>query len=156
MSTRTGDLDPEVILYLLQHEHIPVTNMKELLNKRAGLLAISERSDDMKDLLEYEDNDTKCKFAVEYFCYHLAKHMGALIAALGGLDMLVFTAGMGEKSPAIRKRICDKLSFMGVTLDDSANERNNNIISSVQSNVVVRVLNTNEELVIAKHSSKFV
>jgi acetate kinase len=100
MSTRSGDLDPEVLLFLLQHEQVPLEEMKEVLNKRSGVLAISERSDDFRDLLDGESSgDPKCHLALDYFCYHLRKAIGALVAVLEGLDILVFRAGIGEKSP---------------------------------------------------------
>jgi acetate kinase len=153
MSTRTGDLDPEVVLYLLDHEHVPMTDMKNVLNKKSGLLAISEFSDDMKDLLNKEDSDEKCNFAVEYFIYHVSKHISALVCALGGVDILVFSAGIGEKSDVVRQRICERLSIFGVELNDSRNASHDNIISSDTSKVEVRVIPTNEELVIARQSA---
>ncbi len=153
MSTRTGDLDPEVVLYLLDHEHIPISDMKNVLNKKSGLLALSEFSDDMKDLLNKEDSDEKCKFAVEYFIYHVSKHISALVCALGGLDILVFSAGIGERSEIVRQRICERLSIFGVELSDSRNAIHDNIISTDNSKVEVRVIPTNEELVIARQSA---
>ena len=156
MSTRTGDLDPEVVLYLLDHEHVPMTDMKNVLNKKSGLLAISECSDDMKDLLQNEESDEKCKFAVDYFVYHVSKHISALVCALGGLDILVFSAGIGEKSDVIRQRICGRLSIFGVELNDSRNAAHDNIISSDTSKVEVRMIPTNEELVIARQSVQII
>ena len=152
MSTRSGDLDPEVVLFLMHHEHIPIDNMKDVLNKKSGVLAISERSDDFKDLLTYEESDPKCHLAIEYFCYHVRKHMGALVAAMNGLDTLVFSAGIGEKSSELRKRICQGLEYLGVEIDEERNSRHDTVISSDRSKVVVRVINTNEEVVIARQS----
>lgn len=156
MSTRSGDLDPEVVLFLMQHENIPIEDMKDVLNKKSGVLAISERSDDFKDLLAFEDSDPKCHLAIEYFCYHVRKHMGALVGALNGLDVLVFSAGIGEKSVELRKRICQGLEYLGVEIDDARNARNETVISTDSSRVVVRVINTNEEVVIARQSRKVV
>jgi acetate kinase len=152
MSTRSGDLDPEVVLFLMQHEHIPVEDMKDVFNKKSGVLAISERSDDFKDLLTFEESDPKCHFAIEYFCYHVRKHIGALVSAMNGLDTIVFSAGIGEKSSELRKRICLGLEYLGVEVDDERNTRHNTVISSDRSRVIVRVINTNEEVIIARQS----
>eukprot|EP00349_Pseudokeronopsis_sp_Brazil_P002787 CAMPEP_0202963836 /NCGR_PEP_ID=MMETSP1396-20130829/7875_1 /ASSEMBLY_ACC=CAM_ASM_000872 /TAXON_ID= /ORGANISM="Pseudokeronopsis sp., Strain Brazil" /LENGTH=394 /DNA_ID=CAMNT_0049685413 /DNA_START=37 /DNA_END=1221 /DNA_ORIENTATION=+ len=150
MSTRSGDLDPEVVLFLMQHEGIPIDEMKDVLNKRSGVLAISERSDDFKDLLSFEESDPKCRFAIDYFCYHVRKHIGSLVGAMNGLDTLVFSAGIGEKSAELRRRICLGLEYLGVEIDDEKNNRHEPVISTSSSRVSVRVINTNEEVVIAR------
>jgi len=152
MTTRSGDLDPEVLLFLLQHEHVPIDELKDILNKQSGVLALSERSDDFRDLLAWEETDPKCRLAVDYFCYHLRKAMGGMIAGLKGLDILVFSAGIGEHSPEIRRRICQGLAYLGVELDDARNERNDAVISNDRSKVLVRVIRTDEEKIIAHQS----
>lgn len=153
MSTRTGDLDPEVVLYLLQHENVPLAEMKHLLNQKAGLLAISGYSDDQKDLLDREHEDERCRFAVEYFVYHVCKHIAALCVSLNGLDTLVFSAGIGEKSDVTRERICARLAFLGVKLDAEKNAQHASIISAEDSAVTVRVMPTNEEVIIARQTA---
>jgi acetate kinase len=150
MSTRLGDCDPEVILYLIQHGGVPLAVMKDMLNKESGVLAISEKTGDFRDLLHEEESDIKCKLAIDYFCYHLRKHIGAMVSAMTGIDTLVFTAGIGENSSMMRKRICNGLEYLGIELDEGNNERNETVISSASSRVIVRVINTNEEVVIAK------
>jgi acetate kinase len=173
MSTRCGDLDPEVVLYLIQHEGVAVKDMKNVLNKQCGLVAFSSKGDDMRDLEASRYTDPAAKLALDYFIYHLVKHLCGLVGALGGVDMIVFTAGIGENSVLVRKLICDKLYFLGVLLED---DKNNEVavgggegggvgggekglpvpvhgtISTEASRVVVRVIPTNEELVIAQQS----
>ncbi len=153
MNSRSGDLDPEVVLFLVQHEGVPVEDMKNVLNKKSGLLALSESGDDMRDLFKAEaEGDEAARFALEYFVYHLTKHMGALVSSLSGLDMLVFSAGIGESSSEIRKRVCQRLEYLGVQLDDEANVLNASVISAPSSRVVVRMIPTNEEIVIGRQS----
>ena len=152
MSTRSGDLDPGVILYLLREEGLAVEEVNTLLNKEAGLLGTSGISSDMQDLLDREASDAGAAAAVELFCYAAKKFVGALSAALGGLDTLVFTGGIGENAPVIRARICQNLSFLGIDLDEAGNAANSPIISRPESRVTVRVMQTNEELMIARHT----
>jgi acetate kinase len=109
MSTRSGDLDPGVILYLLEEKGLTISQVKEIVNRKAGLLGVSGTSSDMKDLLEQENEDPRANLAIELFCYQAKKFLGALVAILGGLDTLVFTGGIGENAPAVRWRICDGL-----------------------------------------------
>lgn len=154
MSTRSGDLDPEVVLFLLQHEGVPIEEMKSLLNKRSGLVAFSSKGDDMRDLERSHMTDPSAKLALDYFIYHLTKHMCGLIGGLQGIDMLVFSAGIGEHSALVRQLVCEKLAFLGITLDKTRNEQSYSTISSDQSRVVVRVIPTNEELVIAQQSQR--
>jgi acetate kinase len=152
MSTRSGDLDPGVVLYLLREEGLAVEEVNTLLNKEAGLLGTSGISSDMQDLLDREASDAGAAAAVELFCYTARKFVGAFTAVLGGLDTLVFTGGIGENAPAIRARICHNLGFLGLGLDEVSNAANAPIISRPDSRVTVRVMQTNEELMIARHT----
>jgi acetate kinase len=152
MSTRSGDLDPGVILYLLQEKGLTPDAVNQLLNHQAGLLGISGISADMQDLLAQADKEPAAALAVEMFCYQAQKFAGALAAALGGLNTLVFTGGIGENSAAIRKGICAPLGFLGIRLDEGSNESHAPLISTPDSAVAVRVMKTNEELMIARHT----
>ena len=122
----------------------------KMVNTESGLLGISEISSDMRDLLKQEQNDSRAAEAIELFCYQAKKWIGALAAALGGLDTLVFSAGIGEHSPAIRARICAGLEFLGIDINEPANETNQPVISSEESRVRVRVIPTDEEREIAE------
>jgi acetate kinase len=152
MSTRSGDLDPGVILYLLQEKGMSPAAVNHLVNHQAGLLGISGISEDMRDLLAQEDTPSGAALAVGIFCYQARKFIGALATVLGGLDTFVFTAGIGENSATIRARICDNLEFLGIHLDLDLNNENAPIISKKGSPVTVRVMKTNEELMIARHT----
>jgi len=152
MSTRVGDLDPGVIVYLLQEKGMTPLEVNRLINHQAGLLGISDISSDMHDLLTQEEDASAAALAVEIFCYQARKFIGALAAALGGLDTFVFTGGIGENSAAIRARICTPLGFIGMHLDQDLNEDNCALISWRGSPVTIRVLKTNEELMIARHT----
>ncbi|NOZ69751.1 MAG: acetate/propionate family kinase [Deferribacteres bacterium] len=152
MSTRCGDLDPGVILYLLEHKGMSAGEISELVNRRAGLAAISGISPDMKELLDMEQEEPRAHEAVELFCYQARKFLGGLVTALGGLDTLVFTGGIGENSPVIRSRICEGLGFMGIRIDPERNRTGSAVISGDDSMVTVRVIKTNEELMIARHT----
>ena len=156
MSTRVGDLDPGVIVYLLREKGMTPAAVNNLINHQAGLLGISGISSDMHDLLAQESTQANAGLAVEIFCYQARKFVGALAAALGGLDTLIFTAGIGENSATIRARICAPLGFLGIRLDKALNERNSSIISRIDSRVTVRVMKTNEELMIARHTRDLV
>jgi acetate kinase len=152
MSTRSGDLDPGVMLYLLQEKGMTPAAVNHLINHQAGLLGISGISSDMQDLLARADTETGAALAVELFCYQARKFAGALAAVLGGLDTLVFTGGIGENSATIRTRICANLEFLGIHLDPDLNRENAPIISKQDSRVTIRVMKTNEELMIARHT----
>ena len=152
MSTRVGDLDPGVMVYLLQEKNMTPAAVNHLINHQAGLLGISGISADMHDLLAQEDTQADAVLAVEIFCYQARKFAGALAAVLGGLDTFVFTGGIGENSATIRARICAPLGFLGIRLDEGLNEGNSPVISRKDSPVTVRVMKTNEELMIARHS----
>jgi acetate kinase len=152
MSTRVGDLDPGVLLYLLREQGLNVAALNTLVNQQAGLLGVSGRSSDMQDLLGREAADVAAAAAVQLFCYQARKFLGALTAVLGGLETLVFTGGIGENAPIIRARICHNLEFLGLRLDEPRNAANAPIISGPDSRVTVRVMRTNEELMIARHT----
>ena len=153
MSTRTGDLDPGVLLYLLQEKHLTPDNMNELLNQKSGMLGVSGSSGNMQELLEKEGADPHAAQAVELFCYQVRKFIGALTTVLGGLDTLVFTGGIGEHAAPIRQRICAGLDFLGIKLEKESNEAHAPVISSNEnSRVVVRVIPTDEDLMIARHT----
>jgi len=156
MGTRCGDLDPGLVLYLLRHDGLTPDQVSDLLSSRSGLLGVSETSSDMRDLLEREATDTRAADAIELFCYHATKYIGAYAAALGGLDILAFTAGIGERAAPIRERICARLGFLGLELDPERNRCHERLISTDASRVKVRIVKTNEELMIARHASAFV
>ena len=150
MGTRPGSVDPGVILHLFQGLGLSAKEVESILYKKSGLLGISGISNDMRALLASTEPDAR--LAVDYFVYRAAKEIGALTAALGGLDALVFTAGIGENSPEIRKRICQASAWLGIELDDEANARKASRISSNASTVPVWMIPTNEELMIARHT----
>ena len=151
MSTRTGDLDPGVAWYLMQDEKkLTPKEFSLLINHESGLLGISETNSYMRELMKIEDTDQRAKEAIELFCYQTKKWIGSYAAVLGGLDVLIFSGGIGEHSPEVRSKICDNLEFLGVELDKIKNMNNESIISTEISKVKVRVIKTNEELMIAK------
>ena len=150
MGTRPGGVDPGVILYLFQNLGLSAPEVETVLYKKSGLLAISGISSDMRDLLA--SSEAKARLAVDYFVYRAAKEIGALAAVLGGIDGLVFTAGIGENSAEIRRRICESSAWLGIKLDAEANARNALRISVAESRVSVWVIPTNEELMIARHT----
>ena len=151
MGTRPGALDPGVVLYLFQVLGMSAAEVETVLYKKSGLIGISGISNDMRDLLGHPAPEAK--LAVDYFVYRVAKEMGAMAAALEGVDGLVFTAGIGENAPEIRRRICDASAWLGIRLDAEANTRRTSRISSPDSRVSVWVVPTNEELMIARHTS---
>jgi acetate kinase len=150
MSTRSGDLDPGLAPYLARTEQMTTKQFYEMVNHRSGLLGISETSSDMRDLLDHEKQDVHAAEAVALFCYQTKKWIGAYAAALGGLDTLVFAGGIGENSPVVRARICGGLNFLGIELDKSRNAKTAAVISKNSSRVTVRVIRTDEELMIAR------
>ena len=150
MSTRSGDLDPGLVSYLAQTEHMTALQFQKMVSQESGLLGMSETSSDMRELLEREAKDVRAAEAVAIFCYQVKKWIGAFAAALGGLDTLVFSGGMGENAPVVRARICDGLGFLGIELDEKHNAANKGTISAATSRVSVRVIATNEELMIAR------
>jgi acetate kinase len=156
MGSRPGDLDPGVAWYMMNSENLNANQFNYLINHDSGLLGVSEISSDMRDLLKQETNDFRATEAVDLFCYQAKKWVGAFVAALGGLDIMVFTGGIGENSPQIRSRICLGLQCFGIELDKKLNNANAPIISTENSRVTVRVINTDEEWMMAKTVSKMV
>ncbi len=150
MGTRSGSLDPGVILYLMDQRKMDARAIEKLIYSQSGLLGVSGISSDMRTLLESEA--PTANLAVDLFCYRIRRELGSLAAALGGLDALVFTAGIGENAPIIRSRVCRDASWLGVDVDDEANAQGLECISSGSSRVAVWVVPTNEELMIARHT----
>ena len=150
MSTRSGDLDPGLFLYLKSTEKMDAEQYNEMVNFHSGLLGISEISSNMQDLLNIETEDARAADAVAMFCYQVKKRIGSYAAALGGLDTLVFAGGIGENAPLVRARICEGLQFLGIELHETQNARSAGVISADTSRVMVRVIHTDEEYMIAK------
>ena len=150
MSTRSGDLDPGLVPYLARTEQMTATQFQEMVNHESGLLGVSETSSDMRDLLAREAGDVRAAEAVALFCYQAKKWIGSFAAALGGLDTLVFAGGIGENAPLVRARICDGLGFLGIELNETRNAKNAPLISPDAGRVTVRVIRTDEELMIAQ------
>jgi acetate kinase len=151
MGTRPGSIDPGVVLFLFQSLGLSARDVETILYKKSGLLAISGISNDMRDLLNRREPGAR--LAVDYFVYRTAKEIGALTAVLGGLDALVFTAGIGENSPEIRRRICESSAWLGIELDSETNANAGPRISTEDSKVSVWVIPTSEELMIARHTA---
>ncbi len=150
MSTRSGDMDPGLLWYLARTENMSAKKFNEMVNFESGLLGVSETSSDMQDLLAKEADDIRAAEAIAMFCYQTKKWIGAFSAALGGLDTLVFSGGIGENAYPVRTRICDGLGFLGIEIDEKRNAGNENIISKAGGRVTVRVIRTDEELMIAR------
>jgi acetate kinase len=150
MSTRSGDLDPGLAPYLARTELMTAKQFYEMVNHKSGLLGVSEISSDMRDLLAQEAHDIRAAEAVALFCYQAKKWIGAFAAALGGLDTLVFAGGIGENASLVRARICDGLSFLGIALSDSRNAETAGVISTDASRATVRIIRTDEDLMIAR------
>jgi acetate kinase len=151
MGTRSGDLDPGALLYLLQAQGMNAATLNRLVNHQAGLLGVSGTSADMRDLLKREASDPAAAEAIALFCYQARKFVGALAAALGGVETLIFTGGMGEHAAPIRSRICAGLEFLGIVLNPERNAAHAPVISADGGHVMVRVMPTNEDLMIARH-----
>ena len=156
MGTRSGDLDPSVPLFLLEEWGLTVTEVSDLVNKQAGLLGVSGTSADMRDLLDREASDPRAAEAIALFCYGAKKFLGALAAALGGLDALVFTGGIGEHAGLVRERVCEGLAFLGIRLDRGRNAAHAPVISSDAAAVTVRVVPTDEDLMVARHTRRLI
>ncbi|HEX7289129.1 MAG TPA: acetate/propionate family kinase, partial [Candidatus Angelobacter sp.] len=155
MGTRAGDLDPGILLYLLR-QGWNTQQLADLLDHESGLLGVSGISSDMKTLLESRDANTQAAQAIEMFCYQIRKFIGAYASVLNGLDTLVFTGGIGERAAAVRAEICAGLDYLGLSLDAAANSCNAAVISSPGSRCVVRVVETDEDLMIARHTVRLV
>jgi acetate kinase len=150
MGTRTGALDAGVVLYLLQQKGMTAKEIEDLLYKQSGLLGVSGVSNDMRVLLE--SSEPHAAEAVELFVYRIGRELGSLTAAMGGLDAIVFTAGIGERSVQVREKVCAHAEWLGVELDQEANQRDAMLISTMDSPVSVWVIPTDEEMMIAKHT----
>jgi len=150
MGTRTGALDPGVVLYLLQDRHMNATELQDLLYNRSGLLGLSGVSSDMRDLLA--SAEPRACLALDYFVYRIVREVGALASALGGLDGLIFTAGIGERAAPIRARVCEGLAWLGITLDPAANAAHGPRISTAGARPSAWVIPTDEEVMIARHT----
>jgi acetate kinase len=153
MGTRSGDLDPGVVIYLMTRG-LDAHAIGQLVDREAGLLALSETSSDMRQLLSAREHDPRATLAIDMFCYHVRKTLGAFAAALGGLDMVVFTGGIGERSAAVRSAICRGLGHLGIALDADRNRANAQLISS--GTCEVRVVATDEERIVARHTLEIV
>lgn len=156
MGTRSGDLDPGVMLYLLRSRGFSPAALDEAVNHRGGLLGVSETSSDVRQLLDSALRDSRADDALSVFSYQVRKAIAGYAAALGGIDALVFTAGIGEHSPDMRRRICDSLKFLGIELDPARNSENAATISAAGSRVAVRIVRTNEEAMIARHTRRVI
>ena len=156
MSTRTGDVDPGLAYYLARTERMTAARFQRLVNHESGLLGVSGISADMRDLLSKEGKDVRAADAVALFCYQVKKWIGSFAAALGGVDTLVFAGGIGENAPLVRARICEGLSFLGIELNASRNAETAGVISTDASRTTVRVIRTDEELMIARSVLRFV
>lgn len=150
MGSRSGDLDPGLVAYLARAHQMTPDEFQHMVNHQSGLLGVSETSSDVRKLLDREAGDVRAAEALALFCYQARKWIGSYAAALGGLDTLVFSGGIGEHQPVIRQRICEGLAFLGVELDSGRNARNESLVSSGTGSVAVRVIRTNEEIVIAR------
>jgi acetate kinase len=153
MGSRSGDLDPGVLLYLLRRG-FDVERLEKLLNHESGLLGVSGLTHDMRTLVEKRKSDPFAADAIEMFCYQIRKFVGAFAAALGGLEMLVFTGGIGEQAAYVRQQVCTPLEHLGIVLDKEANEKNAPVISAAASGCKVRVVPTDEDLMIARHTRR--
>lgn len=157
MGTRSGDLDPSLILYIMSKEGLSLNEAGTLLNKHSGLIGISGESSDMREIINsYKENHKRSTYAFEIFCYRIKKYLGAYAAAMGGLDAFVFTGGIGENSPDVRNEVCKNMEFLGIQLDEQKNKNNEEVISKDNSRVKVFRIPTNEELVIAMDTHEIV
>jgi acetate kinase len=156
MGTRCGDIDPGLVRFLMRAEGLSIDQFHDLVNHESGLRGVSESSPDLRDLLSKQDQDVRAAEAVELFCYRAKTGLGALAAALGGVDTLVFAGGIGENSPEVRRRICDGLAFLGIAVDERRNAANTKIISPADSRVAVHVIPTDEESMIARAAAEFI
>jgi acetate kinase len=152
MGTRAGRLDPAILLYLIQEKGMDAQALEDLLYRKSGLLGVSGVSSDMRDLLL--SSHPHAREAVDLFVYRLVRELGSMTAAAGGMDALVFTAGIGEHAPPIRAAVCGALAWLGLRLDEEANQQNALLVSTPDSAIPVYVVPTNEELMIARHTRR--
>jgi acetate kinase len=156
MSTRSGDIDPGLVRFLVRSGGLTIDQFHELANHESGLLGVSETSPDLRDVLARQVSDVRAAEAVALFCYRAKTGLGAMAAALGGVDTLVFAGGIGENSPEARRRICEGLEFLGITLDQRRNAAGAPVISTEDGRVAVRVIRTDEESMIARAAAEFI
>lgn len=161
MGTRSGDLDPAIILHIMAREELSLHEANTLLNKHSGLQGISGVSGDMRDIIsEAQKGNSSAQLALDVYCYRIRKYIGAYAAAMGGLDVLIFTAGIGENSPVVRRKCCEDLEFLGIKMDETKNERapkgSSSRIQTDDSTAEVLVIPTNEELVIALDTQRVI
>ncbi len=154
MGTRTGDLDPGVAWYMMRSENLTPKQFNHIINHESGLLGVAETSSDMRDLIQRQPSDLRAAEAVDLFCYQTRKWIGAFAAALGGLETLVFAGGIGENAGEVRARVCSGLQFLGIELDEARNAANAPVISTESSRATVRVIRTDEELMIAREACR--
>jgi acetate kinase len=157
MGTRSGDIDPSILFYIIDKEELSLANVHALLNKHSGLLGLSGYAADMRDLLEEADRgDRRCQEAIDVFCYRVKKYIGSYIASMNGVDAIIFTGGIGENAAPVRQKILEGMDYAGIIIDEQKNTNpgNDTVISKDESNVDVRVIPTNEELVIAIDAAK--
>jgi acetate kinase len=154
MGTRSGSLDPGVILYLMNQRAMNASDIEKLIYNESGLLGISGLSSDMRALLSSQE--PRAQLAVNYLVYRIGRELGSLAASLGGLDAIVFTAGIGENAPEIRRRICREAAWLGVEIDEAANAEGRSCISTSPSRIAAWVIQTNEELMIARHTRRLI
>jgi acetate kinase len=152
MGTRAGAIDPGVLFYLMREKSMTPAQVEDLLYHRSGLLGVSGVSSDMRLLLA--STDPHAREAIELFCYRAARELGSLAATVGGLDALVFTAGIGERAAPVRARICKQARWLGVELDEAANREHRVVISTPSSRVTACVIPTDEEIIIARHTGR--
>ena len=159
MGTRSGDLDPAIILHIMAREELSLHEANTLLNKHSGLAGISGLSSDMREIIEEAPDNKNSKLALDIYCYRLKKYIASYAAAMGGVDALIFTAGVGENAPMVRSLACDNLKFMGIELDTTKNNQaigSEMDISTESATVRTLTIPTNEELVIARDTLELV
>ncbi|MFH1653546.1 MAG: acetate/propionate family kinase [Pseudomonadota bacterium] len=156
MGTRPGDLDPGILIYLINQKGMSGKGIERLINDQSGLLGVSGLSSDMKTLLEKSGKNAKAALAIDMFCYQLKKEIGGFSAALGGVDLLVFTGGIGERAALVRSIVCKGLKYLGIELDEKKNKKHAEVISTNKSSFPVRVIPTNEDLIIARHTHRLI
>jgi acetate kinase len=160
MGTRSGDLDPAIILHIMAREELSLHEANTLMNKHSGLAGISGVSSDMREIIEEADDGNKnARLALEIYCYRLKKYIGSYVAAMGGLDALVFTAGVGENAPVVRQLTCENMGFFGIEVDEARNKAaigTQTDISAENSRARILTIPTNEELVIARDTIRII
>lgn len=152
MGTRSGDLDPGIIIYLMRNKNYDANELDHLLNYESGILGVSGLSSDMETLIQKSSDEANAIQAIEMFCYSVCKNIGALVTVLGGVDTLIFTGGIGENSSLIRSKICEHLEHLGIQLDEKLNNANADVITLPESKCTVRIIQTMEDLMIARHT----